>query len=176
MPATDQYTMVFKKNGKVITEANGGDVIDVELEGTFPVTLIQEKEIKNFNLEMENEEYSDIRFSNASYVPGSLTNAQGDRTATSDGLYLKSFQGLTRGLTAKIKFKIKLADSKISNKTVTLTARGDSQGFYFNAVANPAIEKSFTLNLKPKFNKWMVATVLAIIKKTTGSNYQFKQN
>jgi hypothetical protein len=165
MPATDQYTMIFKKNGKVITEANGGDVIDVELEGTFPVTQIQEKEIKNFNLEMENEEYSDVRFSNASYVPGSLTNAQGDRTATSDGLYLKSFQGGTRGLTAKIKFKIKLADgNNFSNKTATLTTRADSQGFYFNLNSNPAKEKSFNLTIKPRFNKWVTggAALLAI--------------
>lgn len=170
MPAIDQYTMIFKKNGEVITEANGGDVIDVELEGTFPVSQIQEKEIKNFNLEMENEEYSDVRFSNASYVPGSLTNAQGDRTATNDGLYLKSFQGFTRGLTAKIKFKIKLADGyNFSNKTATLTTRADGQGFYFNNEENPAIEKSFNLTIKPKINKWAAggAAVLAIATATS---------
>lgn len=93
MPETDKYTMVFKKNGNTISKANGGDIIDVELFATDPAfTLLQNKEITNFNIDVVNG--NDLSFENATYVDGSISNSIGTQEVDSTGNFLKPFSGV----------------------------------------------------------------------------------
>ena len=160
------FTMRFFKNGQEVRKANGEDIIDVEIEGTFQTTSPnvdkQEKEIKNFDLNM-----ADIEFLNASYVDGSLTNAIGTTLPTIDPPdFLKSWDyngpgGVRRSLTHKIKFKIKLAKAyNFTERSARLNVTG--VGFIFNINGESAdTNKFFYIKIKPKINKWVAGAVTA---------------
>ena len=167
--STDLYTMVFKKNGKVITEANGGDIIDVELYSTDPdLDDPQLREISNFQWDILSSTSDDLDFSNCNYVNDSLTNSQGEvplpnSQKTDNGFMKTHINSIPRiSLTDIIKFKIKLAEANnFSNKTAQITTL-TALGFKINRVPNSS--KSFNLTIKPKINKWAAggAAVLAI--------------
>ena len=82
--------------------------------------------------------------------------------------FLKKYIGSTRGLTAIIKFKIKLAEAKLfTQKKATVIAKG--AGFIFsNGDLNR--EKSFNLTIKPKINKWAAGGAAALAIATGASN------
>jgi len=184
--STDLYTMVFKKNGKVITEANGGDIIDVELFSTDP-DLIKEDdpqllEISNFQWDILSSSSDDLDFSNCNYVNGSLTNSQGavplPEDEKTDFGFMKTYKTISdpitgiptrKSLTDIIKFKIKLAGANnFSNKTAQITTLTNI-GFIINDVSNSS--KSFNLTIRPKYNKWAVGGVLLAIA-TASSNQE----
>ena len=159
-----EFTMRFFKNGQEVAEANAGDIIDVELEGTFDFTQIQEKEIYNFDLNMD-----DIDFQNATYVNGSLTNALGTTTAVSGLGFLAPSDnvggGGRRSLTHKIKFKIKLAKAMFSfNKTSARLSVAGGHGFYFNNdnTKTAATNKFFYIKIKQKMTTAEKAILLTL--------------
>jgi hypothetical protein len=178
--STDLYTMVFKKNGNEVTEANGGDIIDVELFSTDP-DLIKKNdpqllEISNFQWDILSSTSDDLDFSNCNYVNGSLTNSRGEVPLPDDEKTLNGFMktyktisGTRTSLTDKIKFKIKLADANnFSNKTAQITTLTNI-GFKINDVSNSS--KSFNLTIRPKYNKWVVVGALLAIA-TASSNQE----
>ena len=166
------FTIRFFKNGQEVGEANGGDIIDVEIEGTFEVTQIQEKEIYNFNLNM-----ADIDFQNATYVDGSLTNALGTTVPDSGlGTFLAPYDnvGGRRSLTHKIKFKIKLAKANnFTERSARLNVSGGN-GFLFNNDASKEADtnKFFYINIKPKINKWAAGGAALLAIATASSNQE----
>jgi len=184
MPQTDLYTIVFKKNGKVITKANGGDIIDVELYSTNPAfTRSQQKEISNFNFDVAGGD--DLEFSNCSYVNDSITNSQGivplPADQKTDNGFMKTHIGVFPriSLTDIIKFQIKLADANnFSNKTAKITTL-TALGFRFsNGDSNN--KKSFKLKIKPKFTTTEAALAagisLIVVNSVFNSNNSNNEN
>ena len=164
MPQTDLYTMVFKKNGKLITKANGGDIIDVELYSTDPAfDTLQKKEIFNFQFDVVNGD--NLSFSNCTYVNDSITNSLGivplpDQYKDLPNEFLRTHVGVTRGLTKTIKFKIKLQASHIF-KSTTAIVKAKGNGFNFSN-GNSNIEKKIYLTIKPKIGPVALFSILML--------------
>lgn len=57
----DQYTIIFKKNGNEVTEAEGGDIIDVQ----FKITAANPTryEIFNFSRKLESDNQDELNIS-----------------------------------------------------------------------------------------------------------------
>ena len=170
----DQYTIIFKKNDDEITEAEGGDIIDVQLKITAANPT--RYEIFNFNRRLELTTQDDLIFVNAEYITDSLTNSLGNKEwTTSPDTFLKPFDqggpGSTRrSLTYEINFKIRLSTANLFNeKKATVTVKQSGFRVTNNVTGNPNKQfnqkKSFNLTIKPKINKWVVrgAALLAIV-------------
>lgn len=143
----ENYGITFSKDGRVVTECDVGDTIDVALSVLDPEGTLsnQEREITNFN-----EDMSDVGFAGATYVEGSLANALG--SATSDVGFLKAFEfvdGARVSLTTQIRFRIVPEDNAVS---ATVTCKGNRFRIFDPAVGTRIGNKelAFSLAVNPE--------------------------
>ena len=156
-PAGAQYECAFLRDDEAVTTADAGEVLEVRLQTTDTTLTLQEREIRNFNVDG-----SDLVLSGCTLVPDSIRNFYGDDQE--DAGFLKAFNqtGLERlSLTQSIHFDVTMDEGATE---CTVTVRGSEIRWGGGGGDVPNTERSFAVAVAPAPAEGLsIGAIVAII-------------